>query len=124
MPYDGGKEITQAMNRTILIEALRSPFPEGFGWNFNVIHRREGCGTLGCAIGLAIEIGLFDKKNNFGPNDVEVEVVFGEGIYRHFSSNNNDYGVNAKQVTPAMVADALEQYGRAQDSEIASQGKC
>jgi len=76
-----------------LIRALRSPLPPGFEWDF-----RDG-GT--CALGLAVQMGL-----------PLFEVV--GSSFTPFSANEKDgiaplYGVPARDVTPAMVADALEQ---------------
>lgn len=72
----------------MFLEALRRPIPEGFHFNFSYIYRnietlydaqRErlgsglpSCGTVGCAYGLAIVIGLAegdDRNDNTLAND-------------------------------------------------------
>lgn len=77
-----------------LIDALRSPLPEGFEWDFTNFET--------CACGLAATMG-----------------ILGTVLTAHHSVNSavfcreEDgivplYGVPARDVTPAMVADKLE----------------
>lgn len=73
-----------------LITALRSPLPEGFDWDF----RRPST----CAYGLMSKLGL-----SFGalPSHHPLSAEQVDGLVPL-------YGVPARAVTPAMVADALE----------------
>jgi hypothetical protein len=79
-----------------LIEALRSPLPEGFKWDFRSLPR--------CAAGLAYRLRL-DIWKGVGASPY--------GFDHPFGATERDgviplYGVPARDVTPAMVADALE----------------
>jgi hypothetical protein len=82
-----------------LITALRSPLPEGFRWNFQ--HAAK------CALGLAIRIGVYDAVQDFRltlPTRSGDPFSVPEGLNPVVPL----YGVPAPDVTPAMVADALE----------------
>lgn len=106
MPFDG-KEAqfeTPALRRARLIEALRQPMPEGHTWDFDVLLNRHPCGTTGCALGVA--------KLIFGSDaDVTHTEFWGitEAQYGDlFTRDGHTYGVPVDEVTPAMVAEALE----------------
>lgn len=107
----------QIENRGRLIAALRMEMPSNFTWAFDVTLNYADCGTVGCAMGLAREIGICTNLGTlaiaeaigiarseadeiFAPNDVfdwEAEAYICDG-----------YGVAWGEVTPAMVANALE----------------
>jgi hypothetical protein len=84
-----------------LIQALRSPLPEGFEWDF--------CQYKTCAAGLADQLGIdrIAVIDALPPGTVMT-------IFDHpFIPGEIDglvplYGVPARDVTPTMVADALE----------------
>lgn len=88
-----------------LATALRAPMPERFLWDFTYVHRPHKCGTVGCALGLAREMGLLDPReelitNAFGLQYNEVARVFG---------NPGHYGAEThNEVRPEQVADALD----------------
>jgi hypothetical protein len=86
----------------VLIEALRSPLPEGFKWNFGWYEN--------CALGLALRLGIVSWDD---APDEKLSVALGGISVMPLSSREIDgvvprYGVPARDVTPAMVADALE----------------
>ena len=105
-----------ASNIRTLITALRAPMPEHFEWDFTTIHRasREHCGYVGCAMGLAQEIGLVSERDatSFGMSralNLPRETVMAIFIpASDMSDTTLDYGVKYRDVTPAMVADKLE----------------
>ncbi len=95
-------------NRRRLIKALRSPMPEGFSWDFEYIKKHTSCGSGGCALGLASELwpelDVDDKKNVaefFGMAGDEITGVF----YGKYDAYNY---IEIKDITPIMVANALE----------------
>lgn len=115
--------------RRVLVAALRRPMPEGFGWNFDTLFRSygndgndlpEGCGSVGCALGLASLLwpeeaetlpygGDSDVADFFGITSQDVDQVFyngpiASGVRPYTSDNGHD-------ITPQMVADALEAIG-------------
>jgi hypothetical protein len=49
MPFDG-LEISPALKRAVLIDALRSPLPKHFWWDYRISGH--------CAMGLAVHLGL------------------------------------------------------------------
>lgn len=116
MPFDGTTE-TPAIRRARLIEALRAEMPEGFIWDFRHVAQKTDCGTAGCALGLACLIWPDDDHlptpghratlnsvaTFFGVDPITAYMVFFNPYYYGF----HDY----HQVTPAMVADALEKLG-------------
>jgi hypothetical protein len=109
MPFDG-RENNVALNRAILVDALRRQLPENFQWDFNVVQRTTRCGTAGCAIGLARIVGILPQDFNFTYG--RIEPYFGDtGDLFHCKDVDGivpRYGVSVRQVTPSMVADALE----------------
>lgn len=107
----------QLANRKRLIEALRAPqMPKGFTWDFGFFGARVGCGTVGCAVGLAKEIGLTSfvslskTADVVGLDYVDAAAVFSprEDIRYDDRHIARGYGVPWEQVTPQMVADKLE----------------
>jgi hypothetical protein len=53
MPFDGTQIETPALRRAILVDALRHEMPTGFAWDFRKLYSDTGCGSEGCALGLA-----------------------------------------------------------------------
>jgi hypothetical protein len=112
MPFDVATE-TPAIRRARLIEALRGNMPPNHEWNFTFSYEERGCGTAGCAIGVAIRLGIienthpFDRydhiKERLGLSDHQMSVFRSDGA--------GPYGVLATAVTPGMVAEALEKIG-------------
>jgi hypothetical protein len=52
---------------------------ESFTWNFGIVYDENECGTVGCAIGMAIHIGMFpgaEKDLWFSELDRSVEFAF------------------------------------------------
>ena len=89
-----------------LIHALRSPLPPGFGWDF-----RRG-DTCACGLALRLGIDLDAIGGSIGDLrwfDHPFSAVERVGVVRL-------YGVPARDVTPAMVADALEKLITAGDA--------
>lgn len=113
MPFDVATE-TPAIRRARLIEALRREMPPNHTWRFSAVFHKNGCGTVGCAIGVGILIGLPIGEDDGATGSVKLEElaeVFGITAFdanRIFLSTEA-YGACAHcDVTPAMVADALE----------------
>lgn len=112
MPFDG-KSTDARVNRRILIEALRGEMPEGFTWDFVPAYKRTACGAVGCALGLACELGMLKESEVLDKETVSR--TFGVAVSTDiFCSYKDQYklsrygGLYARDVTPAMVADALE----------------
>jgi hypothetical protein len=108
MPFDG-KLYPQVEARARLVRALREPMPSDFEWYFGVAFTDvcSPCGTTGCAMGLAYMLGIVEipcveaMKSSLGLSKYDTTMIF---LTRSF------YGVDDFcDVTPAMVADALEQ---------------
>lgn len=103
---------TGKQRRQRLIEALRAPMPEGFTWDFCAVLEPHGCGTAGCAIGLACQLWPGEKLDDasFGqlanffdlPSMYEAQRIFFSTVY---------YPERLmRKVTPQMVADKLETF--------------
>lgn len=116
MPFDG-KEVqfeTPALRRARLIEALRGEMSNEFVWDFTTI--MGPCGTSGCALGLACKLwpDSFDTLSDpwAEPEQGEFFGISEDAARRIFYDEGEFYGVDAlEDVTPAMVADALEKIG-------------
>jgi hypothetical protein len=112
MPFDG-TEVTPALRRRVLADALRAQMPQGHEWEFGTYLDVHECGTAGCAIGLAHllwpEAGLVEPDDWGGDtDDNQVAEFFGLTLEQEqtiFYSTGYEAGWNA---TPEMVADALE----------------
>lgn len=98
----------QLSNRQILISTLRAELPTDFIWDFSVTRASSGlhCGTAGCAMYLAEKLNLV--KDCFC--DTQIQRAFGldnktVNIFLNTDYYDADY---MDQVTPKMVADALE----------------
>ena len=115
MPFDIN-EAAPDIRRRVLIDALRGKLPEGFEWDFSVVERKApGCGTAGCAIGLARSLWpgkrlpiWYDRPreparlaNFFGIPVSAVEKIFLTSW--HYGEN-----VPMSEITPKMVASKLE----------------
>ncbi len=108
MPFDIATE-TPAIRRARLIEALRNDTE--WKWNF--------CNTAGCAIGMARHLGLAGSNSNLCDNLGLSDQQFGDifGCLRSVSEFHLNrgwspyYGMPRAEVTPGMVADALEKIG-------------
>ena len=107
MPFDAAVE-TPALRRSILIDALRND--RDWRWNF--------CHTAGCALGLAKKVWP-TVDLSFDSNDpyYAYETV-GKFFGLDKSTAHNIFGTSAyhdadcmEDVTPTMVADALEAVG-------------
>lgn len=99
------RDLTPSMRRSALIAALRDPttWPEGFAWDFSNCRR---CG-----------IGLFIKMLDPGPYSQITawdRVEYGLGLTQSQACTvfGRAYQIADSQVTPAMVADRLEQIHR------------
>ena len=121
MPYDG--TFYEAIDLTELQPGeaglrqlaylLRHPekWPEGHVWSFTKMWQEQECGTTGCAF------GLVEWKWGRGAYDFK-KLDLGIGGYKNeaaiFGTDHNDatkcYGVGMEQVTPTMVADAIDFY--------------
>jgi hypothetical protein len=116
MPYDG-VDIT-TVNRVRLIEALRD-IPVNFRWNFETWHAPSQCGTVGCAVGLAKEIGLIKDVDDFKEfaSTLGLNIYLARDIFNPYTHGNSIatiicsgpyVGHYYRDVSPAMVAAALE----------------
>lgn len=102
-------------NRKRLIAALRAPMPKGFHWDFREVSAPHECGTAGCAIGLAMEIGLIDGEAGWpNPTMLASRLAIVTGLShansgRIFLAYDSEYeNVKLSDVSPEMVATALE----------------
>ena len=90
--------------RKALIQALRALMPDHFKWKFTTVSDQHSCGTVGCALGLALvmwpEHGVFETEDFFDLSIKQVNEVF--------YGCDKSYPSDANHITPAMVADALE----------------
>lgn len=96
-----------------LSKALRGEMPQGFTWDFWVVEAKdfEGCGTVGCALGLARQLwpkefqGVCAADAAHKNFDMTYEAVrrifFGRGAYSDAAN---------EEITPAMVADEIDRY--------------
>lgn len=94
---------------------------EGFEWNFMVLTRRffdreapNGCGTVGCALGLGVHTGVIRRHDNLsselndyaaqlGLPQLDVEMIFySPSSYKHRRSPND--------ITSSDVAKVLQDY--------------
>ena len=99
---------------------------DDFTWDFGVIQRQIDCGTAGCAVGLAMHVGLVSKSifggQGDGIKDKRLLDTFGldetmsYNIF-HPASAWGTYGVTSFcYVTPGMVAKELR---RIADEKVA-----
>ncbi len=110
MPLDGTGYEGAVGRRKRLIAALRAQMPDGYTWDFGTLRKKSGCGTRGCAVGLAAALwpGLAADSDSvaehIGLSGDEAWRVFGRGpgCLWPMSRGGGD------EVTPGMVADALE----------------
>jgi hypothetical protein len=118
MPFDDNtilsyREETPLDRRRQLIAALRAPMPEKFEWDFSASFRTAECGSAGCALGLA-HILWPDKISALpGYSDVGGQIGLSAGATREIMGaipHLCRFGyLSMSSVTPAMVADALEE---------------
>ena len=110
MPFDSTVvEDVTVTRRKQLVEALRDPkLAEHHKWDFSAVGGATRCGSAGCAMGLARTMWSHllpsskDIEDWFGlPTAVAVD-VFADPFGRTYG------GVELAEVTPLMVADALE----------------
>ncbi len=106
MPFDGIHN-TPKQNRMLLAAALRSDMPENFTWGFRNYRIEHDCGTVGCALGLAVEIGLL-RHVAINHRYDELKKVFGPVAIKSEFWNPIPYARDWDAVTPHMVADLLE----------------
>jgi hypothetical protein len=97
---------TPRERRAALCADLRGPLTD-WEWDFSLFSNT--CGAFGCALGRAKAIGLvtnrLDRTTSFDLTLDDANAIFGFG---HWPRQPSCYGVHSSQVTPAMVADALE----------------
>lgn len=95
----------------MLIAALRAPMPRGFKWNFRDLNN-------GSALALAEHIGLDNYKQSeiwsadflgmSGDDFLDIFCHPADDVVKFFKPRTCIYGDG--EVTPAMIADALETY--------------
>lgn len=102
----------------VLEEALRAEMPQGFVWDFSVAHVEGWCGSYGCALGVAQQIGLIPNalttlvEGGFGMRLKEFEAIFGAP---------DGYGTSSPSaVTPIMVADELRKIIAREEADTAA----
>lgn len=107
---------SERTNRAKLIAALRGQLPADFAWDFAMFYtpkvlpetpeHEKHCGFAGCAVGLAYHLGMIehddvdDLARAIGLSQLDTDCLL----------SSSYYGLDGflKSVTPAMVADALE----------------
>lgn len=105
-----------------LSAALRQPMPSGYTWDFGIVlqeaQSEHHCGTVGCAMGLAYQLGLVPPPEG-DPTPEEAEIIdylsepqFGMKLsdYNRIFMTAYSYGYTFAKVTPVMVADAIDDY--------------
>lgn len=114
---------------TMLRDALRDQLPENFTWNFQYPHNQHQCGSSGCALGVAYNLGLIiisdDAKKpsntwmkhdelvglHFGMSERDyIEIFLSARAYKVPGRENTRLATMMSEVTPAMVADKLDAY--------------
>lgn len=97
-------ELTPAMRRSALIAALRDEglWPEGFAWNF------ANCAT--CGIGLLVKIMDHRQADNTDREWENVARKLGLTDRQALDIFGRNYDVLDNEVTPAMVAQRLENW--------------
>ncbi len=113
MPFDGTGVRDVVVNRARLVAALRAPMPKGFTWDYAETHTKTNCGTLGCAKGLALEIGIpgIRPHHSWTVSDaLGLSHALGYEIFLGVATYGFDPQIprNWSLVTPQMVADKLE----------------
>lgn len=103
----------------LLAEALRQPMPKCFRWDFETVYEVDKCGTVGCAMGLGRVImpemqRVCAKGEAEGSHPDKVIAEFfdlpdSDIVYTLFYDDDL-YGKDFSQVTPADVAGAIEHY--------------
>jgi len=102
---------TPAIRRARSIEALRAPMPENFEWKFDTVYKRTECGAVGCALGVAMDIGVVARFTVESVAEA-LGLTFNDAVAIFSPYDvNYEYGVPYDEVTPAMVADKLEAVG-------------
>lgn len=110
MPFDATPN-SKLANRVRLIEALRRPMPKGFTFCYNIEYQTDDCGAIGCAMGLAKDMGIIDYLDTANmARALGISKDQARRIFYDPTTYGFEYGdLNAwEQVTPTMVADALE----------------
>ena len=112
MPLDGSD--VGLAHRLRLADAARNPMPPDFRWYFPrfIEADKNGCGSLGCGGGLACMLWPEHAWRFSGGDGITaLAEFFGmsvQAVERVFFNAGPFYPVPAKEVTPAMFADALE----------------
>ncbi len=101
------------MNRNLgrLIDALRSPMPSNFTWDFSWTfgHREEVCGSVGCAVGLAEILFQVDDLSDWKSDELaEFFGISEQQAYDIFFCYETYDVKSCDDVTATMVADKLE----------------
>ena len=122
MPFDGNETKTeQALRRAILADTLRGELPQGQTWDFSEVRRKTSCGFVGCAIATANALWpddiILPRTVGSISENLEVNLADFFGMYPRevslvFFSYSYHGGSDMKDVTPAMVADALDKIGQ------------
>lgn len=112
MPFDPMPRETALDRRRRLITALRQQMPDDFVWNFAKWRGQHECGTVGCACGLAVHLGI-SKSTKIDAMAQAVGLTIDAANRVFYPSEGwqtfRRYGVwTYAQITPAMVAAALE----------------
>lgn len=110
MPFDIS-ENGVALNRSLLITALRA-LPEDFEWDFTDSCYKTAWGSAGCAVGLAMHLGLVSKDCD-EPFSEMYELLgissrTGDSIFDPAPTRPNRYRRRMDQVSATMVAQAIE----------------
>lgn len=101
-------------NRRRTLAALRGLMPEGFKWAFDEIYKKTSCGTVGCAMGMMEALGIVEIAHTGScANALRIPKSVAYSIFLprtdHAGSCEQTYlGFPYEDVTPSMVADALE----------------
>src|SRR6185312_12535898 len=95
--------------RRALDAALRGEMPPGFKFDYDVPHRATACGTVGCALGLGAELGIFGAANTH----IAAEALgISQRVALAVLYSGRTYGAARGEwssVTPVMVADKLQE---------------
>lgn len=111
MPFDGTKEKPLSRARLYeLLDVLRQPMPKDFAWDFSQVKVYRGCGTAGCALGLAM-VMFPEFERRFGEPLINIIEMPAENIHHIFMGSYwHRAFLPTAAVTPRDVARRLEHY--------------
>lgn len=114
MPFDE-TDLTPALRRRGLIEALRAPLPKGVKFDFMTVSDRRGCGSTVCALGLAAILWPEHERvllggYGYAPEQAALFGITQDAAKAIFWGQSGRYTAN-EPITKHLVADHLDNEG-------------